>query len=536
MTIFEGREPTTGPSRDRGAVLPLFALMLVVLLAFVALAVDVGQLYAERRQDQAAVDSGALSGAYQAVLSTTRTDQAIFDEVTKISYDSLDPDTRPATLTAWRALWPACTDSVGAASPIYGGNNQRINPSLGRIDCIRKSSNGTRIRVKLPTRTLNTFFARVLGVNTVSSTAVAEAGLNPVNTGVLPFAVSATGAGGDVICLKEPPNGLTPGQICPGSTQGNFGYVGSPRPSWDSNQACNGGQNTVVQQNIAQGLDHDLTEWTGTTVADQCTGVAVLGTPTAQFFQTGNIASTIEDGFITAAQESGSFADGQPARLARSSPCVVNGGVNQNGIPRTQALPQQPSKILEWCGVWDYMVPNLVQGSDPATQVPPACYQLATVGASQNLAGSEGVLRRLRGGWLHLAALHGESPHGQPLRMDPRVDRRHRDAQPASAVPHPAVPGHLRADALLPADGLRPGPGAARMQRQLQPVRFGDRVAVRLQHAAGADPHAVLRQQHRELDRPPQVAHRDQRTLPHRPGWRGSPGVGARDPPAVSPA
>jgi len=48
---------------ERGQVLILVAVALLVLLAFAALAVDVGHLYGERRQMQNAADAAALAGA-----------------------------------------------------------------------------------------------------------------------------------------------------------------------------------------------------------------------------------------------------------------------------------------------------------------------------------------------------------------------------------------------------------------------------------------------------------------------------------------
>lgn len=381
-------------TRDRGAVLPLVALMLVVIVVFTAFAVDLGRLYGERRQDQSAADAGALSGAFQLLLTTPNDDQTLFNQITSITYNDLDPNTRPSTLAAWQAQWPACTD---IASSRY---TKPIKPSLGTINCIRKSSDGKAIRVKLPQRNISTFFAGVIGIKSLTTAAAAEAGLSAVASGVLPFALSASSTAGGVICLKQPPNGLSVSSVCPGSVTGNFGYLASPRPSWDSNQACNGGQNLTVQQNIAQGIDHNLQAWdqgppAAANIADLCTGVAVIGTPNYLSFQTGNISSTIEDGFITGAQESGSFADGQPARLARSSPCVVRGGTNANGVPNVVALPAAPSNNLEWCGIWSYMLPFTqadVGTADLTTQIPQECYDLASMPARQNLTGVRACL------------------------------------------------------------------------------------------------------------------------------------------------
>lgn len=50
---------------EEGQTLVQVTLMLVVLLGFVALAIDVGHVYAERRRMQNAADAGALAGAYE---------------------------------------------------------------------------------------------------------------------------------------------------------------------------------------------------------------------------------------------------------------------------------------------------------------------------------------------------------------------------------------------------------------------------------------------------------------------------------------
>jgi hypothetical protein len=50
------------PRRDEGQVIILFALFSVVLIGFLALAIDVGYLYSQRREAQAAVDAAAMAG------------------------------------------------------------------------------------------------------------------------------------------------------------------------------------------------------------------------------------------------------------------------------------------------------------------------------------------------------------------------------------------------------------------------------------------------------------------------------------------
>ncbi len=54
---------TIHPARRRGAVLPLFALALVALIGFLALAIDIGIIAVAETQSQSAADNAALAGA-----------------------------------------------------------------------------------------------------------------------------------------------------------------------------------------------------------------------------------------------------------------------------------------------------------------------------------------------------------------------------------------------------------------------------------------------------------------------------------------
>src|SRR5215471_10933091 len=56
------RKPQTG-SKRAGTVIPLVAICLVGLIAFVALAIDVGMMAVARTQSQNATDIAALAGA-----------------------------------------------------------------------------------------------------------------------------------------------------------------------------------------------------------------------------------------------------------------------------------------------------------------------------------------------------------------------------------------------------------------------------------------------------------------------------------------
>src|SRR5579872_1067575 len=52
-------------SDQRGGVIPAVALLLPILLGLSALALDVGEMYATRRQLQTASDAAALAAVYQ---------------------------------------------------------------------------------------------------------------------------------------------------------------------------------------------------------------------------------------------------------------------------------------------------------------------------------------------------------------------------------------------------------------------------------------------------------------------------------------
>ncbi len=68
------------PGRETGAILPLTALLIVILLVFAAFAVDLGAAWAERREAQTAADAGVMGAALQYLVSTPDED-GIYDLV-----------------------------------------------------------------------------------------------------------------------------------------------------------------------------------------------------------------------------------------------------------------------------------------------------------------------------------------------------------------------------------------------------------------------------------------------------------------------
>ncbi|NNC43494.1 MAG: hypothetical protein HKO03_09685, partial [Acidimicrobiia bacterium] len=71
----------TGEVAEKGSTLPLFSLAFVVLLGFVAFAVDLGFLFNIRRSAQDAADAGALAAALEINVS----DLAVYEKALEYS-------------------------------------------------------------------------------------------------------------------------------------------------------------------------------------------------------------------------------------------------------------------------------------------------------------------------------------------------------------------------------------------------------------------------------------------------------------------
>ena len=151
------------------------ALSLVVLFGFAAIAVDVGNQFAHRRRAQGAVDAATLAGAIEISSPGATTQEAV--DVIK---DFVDRNTG---LTVTDAQWVSdCADP--SPLPVTAAD-------LGLVpatECISFALD--EIRVSLPVFDLDTFFAAVVGVNTLSYTATANAEWSfPAGGNPPPFAV-----------------------------------------------------------------------------------------------------------------------------------------------------------------------------------------------------------------------------------------------------------------------------------------------------------------------------------------------------------
>lgn len=225
------------PNNDRGMVLPLFALVLVLLLVMVAFAVDLGAAAERRRASQNRSDAAALAAA-----QTLGTTQAKFADA-------------PAQTSAMAAAVAAAQTYVEQNGGISGSDPQWTactdSNALARVSattpCISFSTDLTQVRVRVPDETVDYQFATVVGINagTVRSSAIAEV-VSDLGGSLRPILLTAGAAG--LNCIEaggrdSPCEGYRIGS-------GDYGTMESPRYS----VVPDGGDPT----NYALGLDHML--------------------------------------------------------------------------------------------------------------------------------------------------------------------------------------------------------------------------------------------------------------------------------------
>ncbi len=179
---------------ESGAILPLFALLIVVLLVFAALTVDLGAAWAERRHDQTAADAGALAAATQAATSGGITPQDLVDEV--MEYVDLN-----LGRSIDQSAWESCIDDehllfTAASFPGVVPATECI--SIGTTDNV-----DNEIRVKLPNQVVPTSFAALIGIDSIPVTAFAQARFDwPTELSPPPFAVPSGFGAGQETCLR----------------------------------------------------------------------------------------------------------------------------------------------------------------------------------------------------------------------------------------------------------------------------------------------------------------------------------------------
>ncbi len=410
-------------------VLVVVALALTVLMIFAAFAIDLGAARTARRKSQGTVDGGALGGGQLLVTETGTltgtTAAAIADEVIAVTYSNLTGDgsmTDAGSLTPaqWRTRFESCTDP--------DRNVARFPTPSTVSDCISFNSAMTRVRVRLPDLNLSTFFATVIGIDTLRVHAEAEVELVPSNAGgVLPFGLLAGNSQSEV-CLKSGSQPTLP--PCDGPITGNFGTVDINfygNPVLGTPSACTGYPNTRLEVNIALGIDHLMSTYvSGTPTHEEvaCPDLAIH--PNQLDGITGLRTHTLDFGLID-----GLSLDGHPieGRLSRGPWATAN---VRSGSPRIDDKP-----------LWAFLDPGLTD-----TEAPPECRpSVTTITTKAQMATCLDAYKRRR-------------LHGRAVRRRPR--RRRRTRPPPVAAAGVGTP--------VPPDDL--GPGAVRpLQHRQLPAR-----------------------------------------------------------------
>ncbi len=384
---------------QRGSVLPIFALLIVILLVFAAFAVDLGAAWAQRRQSQTAADAGVMAAALEYLRDTPSDESGIFNLVNDYANSNL---TGPnLTWSDWAR--PTCTDPdrpidydpLGTSGLLDGDGDGTAGDITDCISIKQVDNEPAILRVRLPDKDVPTAFASVIGIDSIPVSAFAEAEIRYLESSkIIPFALPADA--GEEECLNTPPNGQLP-DVTPGcgSDSGNFGFLdlnwyGSPDPHDNVAQSCG---NTPYPNfasrtpaNLALGIDHVLTPWpdeagdgldiyppytgydgpaidtdvpSNDPYVDSCTSAASGIPPYAVKTETGN-AQLLDAGLLGTPQFG---LNNAPGRLRQDTPYAPTSWVS-SADTRLTLSDNAETFDVDNVGLWEYLDFGAIGGSD----------------------------------------------------------------------------------------------------------------------------------------------------------------------------
>ena len=192
---------------EEGVTLVIVTLATLVLFGFAALAVDVGHGMGERRRAQGAVDSSALAGAVESTFNSSDLQDAVTQAVQLLDANLATP----VAIADWEND-AICKDTDAANRPGFDSIKE-LNSALSltispNTHCISLSRGGNEIRVTIPTLSIDTIFAGVIGVETIGINSFAQASIRFPGIGSPPPFVVLNGiSGGDQTCLRASSGG-----------------------------------------------------------------------------------------------------------------------------------------------------------------------------------------------------------------------------------------------------------------------------------------------------------------------------------------
>lgn len=258
-----------GEGDEAGAVLVIWVVALVGIMAFTAMAFDLGNVAQTKEravtaaQDAVLAGVGSLSQLYSAgggIASEQEADavnlaeQYLEDNFSGVTASDFASTSCQGLLPSGLYAWSGGVDTSGspvAASDCFGF----FDPS----DSTKNQSNPYAMAVALPPRVVNYTFGRAAGVTHQNVSAAAYASLERAigSSGGFPFSYTL-GGGVGLQCLKTKSN--SGNTTCSGFTtgSGNFGMILSSRYLVFPGVVTGGGNDATMETDMVLGIDHTL--------------------------------------------------------------------------------------------------------------------------------------------------------------------------------------------------------------------------------------------------------------------------------------
>lgn len=243
---------------ERGAIAITVALCLVLFCGMAALAVDLGFGYRERRFDQSGADSAALGGSLEMVITAqTNPVQAGLAQI----YSLVDQNLGRAVP---QAAWTACNDAEALTWKTLT-HSAALGTTNGS-DCVSMSADFNTVRVLVPIQETPTIFGRVMGFNSMSVNAAAEAERNTNwgGGGDFPSGVLSGTQAGATICIKTGTSSASH-ESCGSPSTGDFGnfkpYFYSEVAGSLASLCVSGEQGYAMSRAMADGIDHQFSAY-----------------------------------------------------------------------------------------------------------------------------------------------------------------------------------------------------------------------------------------------------------------------------------
>jgi Flp pilus assembly protein TadG len=174
--------PVQERCNQKGAVLVLVAVLLIVFVGMAAMALDVGHLYLVRNELQNAADSGALAGARELYLDTNAStvnaganqiafDTAILNKSEKVAVEVNDPLTNSGDVQRGHWSFANRTFTPNSSTEPYDLSGK----SDTELDADTNFVNAVKVKVRREEVPAASFFARIFGYDDFALTAQAIA-------------------------------------------------------------------------------------------------------------------------------------------------------------------------------------------------------------------------------------------------------------------------------------------------------------------------------------------------------------------------